>query len=152
VALADRRPVPRRRPRSLSPSAEAEILKARAYANAGPLVGGAFLGRPASTVWKVLRRHGASRLRLLVRGPVSRYERQRPGELLHVAIKRLGRFFTVGKAMFGDGPQRSRRAGWQYLHLTVDDHSRLAYAELLPGEHPDHCAAFLRRACARYAE
>jgi transposase InsO family protein len=152
MALADRRPVPRRQPRRLSASAEAEILEARAYANAGPLVVGALIGRPSSTVWKVLRRHGLSRLRVPVRGPVSRYERQRPGELLHVDIKRLGRFFTVGKAILGDGLHRSRRAGWQYLHLAVDDHSRLAYAELLPGEGPADCVAFLHRACAWYRE
>ena len=152
VALADRRPVPRHQPRRLSSSAEAEILEARAYAKAGPLVVGALIGRPASTVWKVLRRHGASRLRVPVRGPVSRYERERPGELLHVDIKRLGRFFTVGKAILGDGLHRSRRAGWQYLHLAVDDHSRLAYAELLPGEHPGDCAAFIGRACTWYQE
>ena len=152
ASLADRRPVPRRQPRRLSARAEAEILEARAYAKAGPLVVAALIGRPASTVWKVLRRHGASRLRVAARGPVARYERQRPGELLHVDIKRLGRFFTVGKAILGDGLQRSRRAGWQYLHLAVDDHSRLAYAELLPSESPADCVAFLRRAVAWYRE
>lgn len=152
AALGDRRPVPRRQPRRLSPAAEAEILEARLYAKAGPLVVGALIGRPASTVWKVLRRHGASRLRVPTRGPVARYERQRPGELMHVDIKRLGRFFTVGKAILGDGLQRSRRAGWQYLHLAVDDHSRLAYAELLPGERPADCVAFLGRAVAWYHE
>jgi transposase InsO family protein len=149
-ALADRRPVPRRQPRRLSPSAEEEILEARAYAKAGPLVVGALLGRPASTVWKVLSRHGVSRLRVPARGPICRYERERPGELVHVDIKRLGRFFTVGKAMLGDGLHRSRRAGWQYLHLAIDDHSRLAYAELLAGESPSDCAAFLRRAVSWY--
>jgi transposase len=130
-ALADRPPVPKRQPRRLSARAEAEILEARDYAKAGPLVVGALLGRAASTVWKVLRRNGASRLRIPVRGPVCCYERERPGELLHVDIKRLGRFFTLGKAILGDGLHRSPRAGWQYLHLAVDDHFRLAYAELL---------------------
>lgn len=151
-ALVDRRPVPKRQPRRLLPEAEAEILEARAYAKAGPLVVGALLGRPASTVWKVLRRHGASRLRVPVRGPVVRYERQRPGELLHVDIKRLGRFHTVGKAILGDDLHRSPRAGWQFLHLAVDDHSRLAYAELLPRERPSDCAAFLHRAVSWYRE
>jgi transposase InsO family protein len=110
------------------------------------------LGLPASTVWKVLRRYGVSRLRQPVRGPVVRYERERPGELVHVDIKRLGRFWTVGKAILGDGVHRSRRAGWQYLHLAIDDHSRLAYAELLPTESPADCVAFLRRATGWYAE
>jgi transposase InsO family protein len=151
-ALTDRRPVPKRQPRRLSPLEESQILEARAYTNAGPLVVAALIGRPASTVWKVLRRHGASRLRVPRRGPVARYERERPGELVHVDIKRLGRFHTVGKAILGDGLHRSPRAGWQYLHLAVDDHSRLAYGELLPGERPADCSAFLRRAVAWYRE
>ena len=113
---------------------------------------GALLGRPASTVWKVLRRHGASRLRRPLRGPVARYERERAGELVHVDIKRLGRFRTVGKAILADGVNRSRRAGWQFLHLAIDDHSRLAYAELLPSESPADCVAFLRRAVRWYGQ
>jgi transposase InsO family protein len=152
AALLDRRPVPRRQPRRLSPEAEAEILEARAYAHAGPLIVGGLLGRPPSTVWKVLRRHGRSRLRLPAREPVERYERERPGELVHVDIKRLGRFWTIGKAILGDRLHRSRHAGWQYLHLAIDDHSRLAYAELLPSESPADCVAFLRRAVAWYGE
>jgi transposase InsO family protein len=147
----DRPPVPVRQPRRLSAEAEAEILEARAYAQAGPLIVGGLLGRPASTVWKVLRRHGRSRLRLPAREPVERYERERPGELVHIDIKRLGRFWTIGKAILGDRLHRSRHAGWQYLHLAIDDHSRLAYAELLASESPADCVAFLRRATAWYA-
>jgi transposase InsO family protein len=82
---------------------------------------------------------------------VCRYERSRPGELLHVDIKRLGRFWTVGKRIYRDDLQRNRHAGWQYLHLAIDDHSRLAYAELLRSESPCDCAAFLRRAIDWYA-
>ena len=70
---------------------------------------------------------------------------------MHVDIKRLGRFWTVGKAILGDRQTRSRHAGWQYLHLAIDDHSRLAYAELLASESPAACVAFLRRAHAWYA-
>ena len=110
------------------------------------------LGLPASTVWKVLRRYGVSRLRRPARGPVVRYERERPGELVHVDIKKLGRFWTVGKRIHGDRLARNRHAGWQYLHLAIDDHSRLAYAELLPSESPADCVAFLRRAVAWYGE
>jgi transposase InsO family protein len=152
-ALADRPSVPKRQPRRLAPELEQRILAARAYARAGPLVVAARLGLPASTVWKVLRRHGVSRLRLPAREPVRRYERERPGELLHVDIKRLGRFWTLGKRVLGqEVGNRSRRAGWQYLHLAVDDHSRLAYAELLPREGPADCVAFLRRAVAWHRE
>lgn len=152
AALADRPPVPRRQPRRLSRELEQRILAAREYAKAGPLVVASQLGLPASTVWKVLRRYGVSRLRRPARGPVVRYERSQAGELVHVDIKRLGRFWTVGKAILADGVNRSRRAGWQYLHLAIDDHSRLAYAELLPSESPAECVAFLRRAVAWYAE
>jgi transposase InsO family protein len=152
AALLDRRPVPRRQPRRLSRELEQRILTARAYANAGPVIVGGQLGLPASTVWKVLRRYGVSRLPRPRQGPVSRYERQRPGELVHVDIKKLGRFWTVGKRIYGDGLARNRRAGWQFLHLAIDDHSRLAYAELLPTESPQACTAFLRRASGWYAD
>jgi transposase InsO family protein len=151
-ALVDRPPVPVRQPRRLSAAVEAEILEAREYAHAGPVIVGGLLGRPASTVWKVLRRHGRSRLPRPAAEPALRYERERPGELLHVDIKRLGRFWTVGKAILGDGLQRSPHAGWQYLHLAIDDHSRLAYAELLPSESPADCVGFIRRAFAWYAD
>lgn len=152
AALADRPPVPKRQPRRLPPELEQRILAAREYAQAGPVIVAGLLGLPASTVWKVLRRHGASRLRQPAREPVRRYERKRPGELIHVDIKKLGRFWTVGKRIHGDRLARSRRAGWQYLHLAIDDHSRLAYAELLPSESPADCVAFFRRACGFYAE
>jgi transposase InsO family protein len=145
--------VPRRQPRRLSAEAEQEILDARVYANAGPVIVGGLLGRPASTVWKVLHRHGVSRLPRAPREPIQRYERSRPGELIHIDIKRLGRFWTVGKRVLGEEVGNlSRRAGWQYVHLAIDDHSRLAYAEILPRESPADCTAFLRRATAWYLE
>ena len=152
AALLDRPPVPKRQPRRLAPELEQRILAARAYAKAGPVQVAAQLGLPASTVWKVLRRHGVSRLRLPVREPVQRYERARPGELLHVDSKKLGRFWTIGKRVYGDRLTRNSGAGWQYLHVAVDDHSRLAYCELLPSERPRDCVAFLRSAVAWYAE
>ena len=152
-ALADRAPVPKRQPRRLSPELERRILAAREYANAGPLVVASLLGLPTSTVWKVLRRYGRSRLPRPARGPVRRYERARPGELVHVDIKKLGRFWTIGKRILGpEVGHRSPRAGWQYLHIAIDDHSRLAYAELLASESPAACTAFLRRAAAWYRE
>jgi transposase len=152
AALADRPSTPKRQPRRCSRELEQRILAARAYAKAGPLIVAGQLGLPASTVWKVLHRHGVSRLRLPAREPVQRYERARPGELVHVDIKKLGRFWTLGKRVLGDPVgHRSPHAGWQYLHLAIDDHSRLAYAELLASESPADCAAFLRRAVACYA-
>ena len=101
---------------------------------------------------EVLRRHGCSRLARRPTEPPRRYERARPGELLHVDIKRLGRFHTPGKRVLGDGVPRNRYAGWQYVHLAIDDHSRLAYAEVLPSESPQDCARFLTRATSWYAD
>jgi transposase InsO family protein len=151
-ALADRPSRPRRQPRRLAPEAEAEILHWRAELNAGPAVIATIVERPASTVGKVLRRAGCSRLPRARRDRRLRYERAWPGELLHVDSKKLGRFFQVGKRILRDGVQRSPRAGWQHLHVAIDDHSRLAYCEVLPSERSDACAAFLRRAVAWYAE
>lgn len=151
-ALADRPSVPVRQPRRLSGEAEQQILAARVYAHAGPVVIGGLLGRPSSTVWKVLRRHGCSRLSRPPVEPARRYERARPGELVHVDIKRLGRFHTPGKRVLGDRLARNRHAGWQYVHLAIDDHSRLAYAEILPTETPADCVRFLRRTTSWYAD
>ena len=150
--LDDRPSVPLHQPRRLPREVEVEILAAREYAHAGPVVVGGLLGRPASTVWKVLHRYGRSRLPRRPVEPPNRYERDRPGELVHVDIKRLGRFHTPGKRVFDDRLARSRHAGWQYVHLAIDDHSRLAYAEILPTESPHDCARFLRRAASWYRD
>ena len=118
-------------------------MAARERSGAGPLTLGAMLGRPASTVGKVLRRLGCSRLPREPRPPVVRYERDRPGELLHIDTKKLGRFWHVGKRILKDGVARSPRAGWQHVHVAVDDHSRLAYAEVLPTDRRHDALAFL---------
>ncbi len=79
-----------------------------------------------------------------------RYERERPGELLHIDTKKLGRFWHVGKRILRDGVQRSPRAGWQHVHVAVDDHSRLAYVEVLPSDRRADALAFLERALRWY--
>jgi transposase InsO family protein len=152
AGLADRRPVPRRQPRRSSAELEARILNARAASRYGPARLGAMLGIPASTVAKVLARAGASRLPRPPRAQVVRYERARPGELLHLDTKRLGRFHAVGKRILCDGVQRSPRAGWHHLHVAVDDHSRIAYCEVLAGQGKDASCAFLERAVAWFAD
>jgi transposase InsO family protein len=144
--------VPRCQPRRLTAGEEQEIIAIRQATLAGPVVIAAITGRPASTIGKVLRRWGCSRLPRPERDPVRRYERERPGELLHVDTKKLGRFHVVGKRILNDGVHRNRRAGWQHLHVAIDDHSRLAYAEVLAGQDKHACAAFLRRAVAWYEE
>jgi transposase InsO family protein len=152
AALVDRPSTPIRQPRRLPAAAEQEILACRAELKAGPAVIAAVVQRPASTVGKVLRRAGCSRLPRARRDPRVRYERDRPGELLHLDTKKLGRFWEIGKRIRADGVHRSRHAGWQHLHIAIDDHSRLAYAEVLPTERRHDCAAFLRRAVAWYAD
>jgi transposase InsO family protein len=151
-ALKERPSTPRRQPRRLPAEVEAEIVAVRRRTSAGPQVIGAIVDRAASTVGKVLRRAGESRLPKPERDPVVRYERERPGELVHVDTKRLGCFWAVGKRILGDGVKRSRRVGWQHLHVAIDDHSRLAYAELLAADDGTACAAFLERAIAYYRE
>ena len=80
--------------------------------------------------------------------PVVRYERARPGELLHLDVKKLGRIGRVGHRIHGDRTTRVRGIGWEFLHVALDDHTRLIYAELLPDERQDTAAAFLARAGA----
>ena len=115
------------------------------------------VSHPPSTIGKVLRRHGCSRLPR-PEGAVRcarRYERERPGELLHIDTKKLGRFWEPGKRVLGEEagrPHRNRRLGWQHLHVAIDDHSRLAYAELLVGQDAESCTRFLERATAWYRE
>jgi transposase InsO family protein len=151
AGLRERAPVPARQPRRSSPELEGRILAARAASRYGPARLGAILGIPASTVAKVLARHGRSRLPRPPRPELVRYERARPGELLHVDTKRLGRFHRVGKRILQDGIQRSPRAGWQHLHAAVDDHGRIAYCEVLAGQGGEHSCAFLERAVAWFA-
>ena len=144
--LRERPSTPKRQPRRLSAADEATILAAREHSGAGPLMLGALLGRPASTIGKVLRRLGRSRRPRLPRPPVIRYERARPGDLLHLDTKKLGRFWHVGKRIHRDGIQRSPRAGWQHVHIAIDDHSRLAYAEVRCPGFPRACPDLVPRA------
>ena len=152
TGLRDRPSTPHRQPRRLPEEVEARIVAARQASGDGPLMLAAKLGLAASTIGKVLRRLGRSRPPRAPRPAVVRYERARPGELLHIDIKKLGRFWHVGKRILQDGRSRSPHAGWQYLHVAVDDHSRLAYAEVLPSERREDAVGFLYRAVAWYRE
>jgi transposase InsO family protein len=105
------------------------------------------LAMPRSTVAAVLKRRGLERLSRLVPKPtIVRYERQRPGELLHLDTKKLGRFRQVGHRITGDRRRAMGRGGYECVHLCIDDHSRLAYVEVLADELATTAAAFLRRA------
>ncbi len=104
------------------------------------------LAMPRSTVAAVLKRRGLERLsRLTPKPPVVRYERERPGELLHLDVKKLGRFRRVGHRIHGDRRRNSRRVGWDFVHVCIDDHSRLAYVEVLGDERAESTTGFLRR-------
>jgi transposase InsO family protein len=155
VALRDRPSIPRRQPRRLSVEAEQAILAARRRSAYGPVRLAGLVPHPPSTIGKVLHRHGCSRLPRPAGAArcARRYERERPGELLHIDTKKLGRFWEPGKRALGEQagrPHRNRRVGWQHLHVAIDDHSRLAYAELLPAQDAEACVRFLERAAAWY--
>ncbi len=152
AALRERRPVPAHQPRRTSADVEQQVLALRSQLQAGPITLGAILQMPASTVGKILRRHGCSRRERPPSKKYPRYEREVAGDLIHIDVKRLGRFFTPGKRIFDDGVQRSPRAGWQYLHVAIDDHSRVSYAEVLTGQGKDASVAFLARAKSHFDE
>jgi transposase InsO family protein len=100
-------------------------------------------------VTRVLARVGLNRLALLdPSGPVRRYEWPQVGDLLHIDLKRLGRVAGVGHRIHGDRRRRARRVGWEYLHVAIDDATRLTYAEVLDADDAPSCAAFLQRTLA----
>lgn len=105
-----------------------------------------------STVARIAKNAGLNRLSKLQPPPVyRRYERAEPGELLHLDVKKLGRIIKVGHRISGDRRIRSREAGWDYVHVAIDDCSRVAYAQILPEEDANCCVGFLRAAVAYYA-
>jgi transposase InsO family protein len=110
------------------------------------------LQMPLSTVSGILTRIGMGRLGRLGLEPAVRYERSRPGELLHVDVKKLGRIDRPGDRVTGDRSDRRNegKKGWEYVHIAVDDYSRLAYAEVLPDEKAKTAVGFLRRALRFY--
>ncbi|HUJ92754.1 MAG TPA: IS481 family transposase [Gaiellaceae bacterium] len=152
ASLGDRSSRPRRSPRQLSALQEEPILTARRQTGYGPARLAWIVGRARSTIWKVLHRHGLSRLPRPPLAPPRRYEWSRPGALLHVDVKRLVRFEQPGHRVTGDRQRRSRRVGFDYLHCVVDDNSRYAYVELHPREDADTAARVLERALAHLAE
>jgi transposase InsO family protein len=149
--LADRSSRPHASPGRLSLQREATIVALRRRTGWGADRLGAFLGLPASTCHRVLRRQG------LVTHPgkpepVVRYEHEHPGDLVHLDTKKLGRIVGgPGHRATGDRTRRSPGAGWEVLHVAIDDASRLVYAELLADETGETTAAFTLRAVAWFA-
>jgi transposase InsO family protein len=116
------------------------------------------LAMPLSTVSGILARIGMGKLGRIGLEPVERYERARPGELIHIDVKKLGRIARPGHAVLGGQPARAAKGyhrqqhslGWEFVHVAVDDCTRLAYVEVLDDEKPTTAIAFLRRAVAFY--
>lgn len=151
--LTDRSSRPRRSPRRTLARREAVIDRLRRLRWTSSAIA-AKLGMAVSTVCAVLARLGLNRLsRLEPAEPANRYARRHAGDLLHVDIKTLGRFAKPGKRALGPGPGRhTSKAGWEAVHVAVDDASRLAYVEVLANQTAQSAIGFLRRAVAWFAE
>jgi transposase InsO family protein len=148
ATLEDGSSRPHRQPRRLAGPIEAAILTLRRTRATAWQISVA-LGLPRSTVTRVLARAGLNRVALLEpRAPVQRYEWPGVGDLLHVDLKRLGRVVGVGHRIHGDRRRRARKVGWEYLHVAIDDATRLTYAEVLTAADAPTSAAFLRRTLA----
>jgi transposase InsO family protein len=148
AGLLDRSSRPHRSPGRLAAPQEDAIAGLRRQRLTSPAIARR-LGHPVSTVGRVLRRLGLHRLNALDPRPlVLRYQRENPGELIHIDTKKLGRIIKIGHRITGDRTRQSshRGVGWEHLHVAIDDASRLAYTELLPDERKHSAAAFLDRA------
>jgi transposase InsO family protein len=167
AGLHDRSSRPHRSPTKTSAAVEARVVAARVEHRRGQDWLGPELGVPARTVSRVLRRHNVARLVALdpMTGEVIRaskttavrYERSRPGELVHMDVKKIGRipdgggWRAHGRQIGRTSTQKKARIGFDYVHSVVDDHSRYAYSEILPNEQASTCAAFFARALDNFA-
>jgi len=167
AGLRDRSSRPHTTPRRTSAEVEQQVVEVRGTARRGQDWIGAELGMAPRTVARILRRHEVPYLRecdpmtgVVIRASKTtarRYERDRPGELVHMDVKKLGRIHDGGgwKAKgreHGQTAQQKRAGiGYDYIHSAVDDHTRLAYSEVLPDEKGTTCAAFLLRAAQAFA-
>lgn len=167
VGLEDRSSRPFHCPNQTPVEVEEAIVVMRREERRGQDWIGPELGVPARTVSRVLRRHGVPYLREcdpltgeVIRASKTtavRYERDRPGELVHVDVKKVGKipdgggWKAHGRQMGSTGAKKRARIGYDYVHSMVDDHSRLAYSEILPDEKGPTCAAFLLRAAEYFA-
>ena len=154
AGLLDRTSRPHHSPRRTSPRRRELVVQLRQSRLTGRAIA-TKLRMPRSTVSRILRAAGLSRARDLdPPEPVVRYERATAGELLHLDIKKLGRFGQPGHRVLGDRSNRfrDRGIGWEYVHVAIDDASRLAYAEVLADEKGATCTAFLERALQWFAD
>ena len=165
TALVDRSSVARSHPKRTDPCVETRVRLMRELTRRGPVFIASKLGMHASTVGRVLRRHGVPLLRELdpvtgakiraERRSANRYEHDHPGSLIHIDVKKLGRIPDGGGwRLHGrhERPHRKRGLGYDYVHTVIDDHSRVAYAEIHDDEKGVTAAGVLERAIAFYAE
>jgi len=167
AGLVDRSCRPHRSPRATSPQQVAVVLAERARARRGPDELSRLTGVPARTISRILRRAGVGYLWAcdpvtgeMIRASKTtarRYEHDAPGDLVHVDVKKIGRipdgggWKAHGRAAGSTSRRRNTRIGFDYVHSAVDDHSRVAYSEILPDEKGPTCAGFIDRALDHFA-
>jgi transposase InsO family protein len=156
AGLADRSSRPQRLRAPTPPASVDQVIALRRRRLSGQHIAKA-VGVSPATVSRILNRASLSRLKDLDPGePVRRYERQHPGELIHIDVKKLGRFHQVGHRITGDRTRQSSPrgrgagAGWEFVHVCIDDASRIAFTRIMPDETAKSAIAFLKAAIASY--
>jgi transposase InsO family protein len=153
AGLQDRSSRPHRLYRPTPQATVDEVARLRRRRFTGKQIAAQIKLSPA-TVSRILRRLGLNRVAALEpTAPVRRYERAKPGEMIHIDIKKLGRFNSIGHRITGDrkGQSNSRGVGWEFVHVAIDDHSRIAFAKIMASERKRSATAFLKAAIAYYA-
>src|SRR6476661_7245020 len=151
--LQDRSSKPHSLPSQTSPATCAAVEALRRQRHTGKQIA-AEVGVSTATVSRILRRLGLNRLSALEPAePVRRYEREHPGELIHIDIKKLGKFNRIGHRISGDrtAPNKSRGVGWEFVHVCIDDASRIAFSRVMKDERKASAVAFLKAAVTYYA-
>jgi transposase InsO family protein len=151
AGMADRSSRPRHSPNATDQAVADRIVALRRQRFTAKHIANVVAVSPA-TVSRVLARAKLSRLKDLAPAePVRRYERDAPGDMIHIDIKKLGRFDRVGHRITGDRQSSSRGVGWEFVHVCIDDASRVAFSQILPDEKKESAVAFLNAALAYYA-
>jgi transposase InsO family protein len=150
--LRDRSSRPRRSPRSTTAERSAQVERLRRERWTGVRIAQA-AGLSRATVSRILIRLKLNKIRMLEPAlPIVRYEHPAPGDLLHIDIKKLARIHKPGHRLTGNPQDETRGAGWEFLYVAIDDHSRIAFTALLPDEKATSSSAFLRQAVAYFAQ
>jgi transposase InsO family protein len=156
AGLADRSSRPKRLHRPTSPAVVKQVIALRRQRLSGQHIA-KHVGVSPATVSRILKRAGLSRLKDLDPAePVRRYERRHPGELIHIDIKKLGRFQQIGHRITGDRTRQSsprgrgEGAGWEFVHVCIDDASRIAFTMIMPNEKAVSAVPFLKAAVSYY--